>query len=310
MKHPCVSVILPVYNGERYIRQSIESILAQTYQDFELLVIDDGSTDGTAGIVKAYENRLRYIRQPNSGASHARNQGIRLSQGKHVAFQDADDLWEPEKLAIQVNFLDRHPDVGLVHCDCEIIDEEGHTIFRSKHSEREEGYWRLFQQGHAVGMYSVMLRRELLDKTGLFDEEFPKAGLEDVDFWARLGKITLFHCLPTVLVKHRFHRYSTCKMSENTLLPLEHRALMLKKMLARFGDDPERRKFLEGEVVSYKSDLGKFLLKQGRVADGRKELWDSILMNLKGPRDFGKLGRSILRLIRSARLWHKHKVET
>ena len=83
---------------------------------------------------------------------------------------------------------------------------------------------------------------------------------------------------------------------------------MLQKMLARFADDPARRKFLEGEVVSYRADLGKTLLKQGRVADGRKELKDSILMNLKGPRDFSKLVRSILRLIRSAYLWHK--VET
>src|SRR5213594_664427 len=87
---PYVSVIIPVFNGERYIRQTIESVLAQTYNNFEILVIDDGSTDGTAGIVKSYENKLRYIRQPNRGASQARNQGIRLSQGKYIAFQDAD----------------------------------------------------------------------------------------------------------------------------------------------------------------------------------------------------------------------------
>src|SRR5438552_12366709 len=91
---PRVSVIIPVFNGERYIRQTIESVLAQTYQDFELLVIDDGSTDGTAEAVKEYEKNLRYVRQGNGGASKARNQGIRLSQGEYLAFQDADDLWD------------------------------------------------------------------------------------------------------------------------------------------------------------------------------------------------------------------------
>src|SRR5207249_4053026 len=210
--------------------------------------------------------KLRYIRQPNRGASQARNQGIRLSQGKYIAFQDADDLWDREKLAIQVEFLEKNPDIGLVHCNCDGIDEEGRTFVRWKNSEREEGYYRLFMQGQAVAISSAMFRRALLDQSGLFDEDFQKAGLEDISFLSRLAQITRFHCIPQALVKHRVHRYSTCRTFENTTIPLEHRALMLKKMLSRFADDPARRKFLEGEVVAYKSDLGKTLLKQGRVA--------------------------------------------
>lgn len=296
---PNVSVIIPVFNGERYIRQAIESVLAQTYQDFELLVVDDGSTDGTPEAIQEYEKSLRYVRQTNGGASKARNHGIRLSQGKFIAFQDADDLWAPEKLAVQVEFLEKNPDIGLVHCNCDGIDEEGRTFIRWKNSERKEGYYRLFMQGHAVAVFSALFRRALLDQSGLFDEEFPKAGLEDISFLSRLGDITRFHCIPLTLVKHRVHPYSTCRTFENTSIPLEHRALMLKKLVSRFGDDPQRRKFLEGEFVSYKSDLGKRLLTQGHVADGRKELWNSIVSNVKGPRDPAKLGRSLLRLTRS-----------
>src|SRR5436309_7380613 len=144
---PKVSVIIPVFNGERYIRQTIESVLAQTYRDFELLVIDDGSTDGTAEAVKEYEKDLRYVHQGNGGASKARNQGIRFSQGKYIAFLDADDLWEPEKLTIQVEFLERNPKIGLVHCNCDGIDEEGRTFIRWRNFERKEGYYRLFMQG-------------------------------------------------------------------------------------------------------------------------------------------------------------------
>ncbi len=298
---PTVSVIIPVFNGERYIRQTIESVLAQTYRDFELVIVDDGSTDGTTEVVKHYEHNVRYISQANGGASKARNQGICMSRGRYIAFQDADDLWDPNKLAIQAEFLDNNPDIGLVHCDCDGIDEEGKTFIRWKNSGREEGLYRLFTQGHAVGVFSAMFRRALLARSGLFDEDFPKAGLEDSEFMSRLSEITRFHCIPKTLVKHRVHPYSTCRTFANTSIPLEHRALMLDKMMSRFAGEPERRKFLEGEMVSYRSDLGKRLLVQGRVADGRKELWDSVLLNLKGPRDPGKLVRSILRLIRSAR---------
>src|SRR5438093_7588070 len=196
---PYVSVIIPVFNGERYIRQTIESVLAQTYNNFEILVIDDGSTDGTAEAVKEYEKNLRYVRQGNGGASKARNQGIRFSQGKYIAFQDADDLWGREKLAIQVEFLEKNPDIGLVHCNCDGIDEEGRTFVRWKNSEREEGYYRLFMQGQAVAISSAMFRRALLEQSGLFDEEFPKAGLEDISFLSRLAQITQFHCIPQAL---------------------------------------------------------------------------------------------------------------
>jgi len=294
-----VSVIIPVFNGERYIRQAIRSVLAQTFEDIELLVVDDGSTDGTAEAVRSCRDRIHYTRQPNGGASKARNEGIRRSRGRYIAFLDADDLWRPEKLALQVEYLERHAAVGLVHCDVEGIDEEGRPFIRWQNSDREEGYYWLFMQGHAVLISSAMFRRALLERSGLFDEEFKKAGLEDIDFWSRMGVVTGFSCMATPLVQHRMHRQSTCRRFEGTAIPFKHRRLLVKKMMSRFGDDEVRRRFLQGEMVSYRSDLGKWLVGQGRVAAGRKQLLESIVFNLRGPRNLGKLGRSVLRLARS-----------
>lgn len=296
---PTVSAIIPVFNGERYIRQAIGSVIAQSFRDFELLVVDDGSTDGTAEAVRSCGNSLHYICQSNGGASKARNEGIRRSRARYVAFLDADDLWKPEKLAAQVEYLERHAAVGLVHCDIEWIDQDGIPFMRWRNSEREEGYYRLFMQGHAVFVSSAMFRRGLLERSGLFDEGFKKAGLEDIDFWSKLADITQFSCVSAPLVQHRVHRRSTCRMLEGTPVPFKHRRLLLKKMLARFGANEARCRFLQGEMVSYRSDLGKWLVGRGRIAAGRKQLVESILFNMRGPRDPGKLARSVLRLVRS-----------
>jgi glycosyltransferase involved in cell wall biosynthesis len=296
---PLVSVVLPVFNGERYLGQTIESVLAQTYTHVEVLVIDDGSQDETPRVARRYGERVRYIRQPHGGASKARNHGLRLSQGTYIAMQDADDLWDKDKLAVQVEFLEGHPGIGLVHCHCDGIDEEGRVFIHWTNSDRREPLYRLFMQGHAVGVFSAMFSRELLQRTGLFDEDFAKAGLEDIDFWNRLSEVTTFHCLPRALVQHRVHQHSSCRTLERTSVPLEHRDLMIRKLLARYANDPVRRRFLEREYVGYKSDLGKLLMKQGLVGQGRRALWEAIVLNLRGPKDAARLGRAFLRLVRT-----------
>ena len=296
---PLVSVVLPVFNGERYLRQTIDSILNQTYGHFELLVIDDGSEDGTPNVIRAYGDQVRFLRQPHGGASKARNHGLRLSQGKYIAMQDADDLWNKDKLALQVEFLEKHPDFGLVHCNCEGIDEEGRVFVHWINSNRTEALYRLFMHGHAVGVFSAVFKRDLLDRSGMFDEEFAKAGLEDIDFWNRLSELTSFHCLSKTLVQHRIHRHSSCRKSEGTSVPFDHRFLMINKLLMRYSNDSKRRKFLEGEYVAYKNDLGKQLLKQGLIGQGRRALREAVMLNLHGPKDAAKLCRSLLRLFRS-----------
>ncbi|MGH9429256.1 MAG: glycosyltransferase family 2 protein, partial [Terriglobia bacterium] len=133
MGSPCVSVIMPVHNGERFLAEAIESILSQALSDFEFLIVDDGSTDHTRDIVLSYgDHRIRYFRLgANEGVSVARNVGIYKSCGDYIACMDSDDISMPERLERQARFLDSHTDAGLVACGYEIMDERGRNLFKN-----------------------------------------------------------------------------------------------------------------------------------------------------------------------------------
>ena len=118
---PRVSVVIPTYNYGHLLEQSLESVFAQTYKDYEVILVDDGSTDDTPGIAARYEGRIRYFRKENGGPSSARNEGIRQARGPLIAFLDSDDLWLPHKLAVQTAFADAHPEYGLVYCDMQHV---------------------------------------------------------------------------------------------------------------------------------------------------------------------------------------------
>lgn len=117
MRGPLVSVVIPAYNAERFVGEAIDSVLGQSYRRFEVIVVDDGSNDGTAARLRAYRDRVRHVHQANGGVGSARNRGIALATGDYIAFLDADDVWTPDKLAVQVEIADRHPESGLIACD-------------------------------------------------------------------------------------------------------------------------------------------------------------------------------------------------
>jgi|SRR5579859_4781460 len=121
---PLVDVIIPVFNGERYLATAIESVLAQDYQPLELVVVDDGSTDSTAAIIQQY-SRVRWLRQPNQGHGVAKNTGLSATRGEFVAFLDADDVWRPEKARLQVAQLQQNPALGYVTCYCQLMRQPG-----------------------------------------------------------------------------------------------------------------------------------------------------------------------------------------
>ena len=125
-----VSVVIPTYNRARVLPEVLEHVLQQTFQDFDIWVLDDGSQDGTPEAIAGFLNtRVRYVRQDNSGVAAARNAGIRASDGELIALLDSDDLWAHDKLARQVSFLDRHPDVNVVCCDLVKFGEESSGPF-------------------------------------------------------------------------------------------------------------------------------------------------------------------------------------
>tara|TARA_R110002095_G_scaffold110827_2_gene96951 strand:+ start:405 stop:1253 length:849 start_codon:yes stop_codon:yes gene_type:complete len=185
---------------ERYILRSVESVLAQEYPLIELIVVDDGSSDGTVRVLKPLNEKLHIIRQENRGLSCARNRGILAATGDFVAFLDADDYWRPGKLAAQVALLERNPAVGFVSCDAALESETGDPV----------GEWRfdgaggdllhnIFERNAIVpgSGSAVVVRRELFSVAGLFDRFL--TSLEDIDMWMRLASVTRFDCVPEPL---------------------------------------------------------------------------------------------------------------
>lgn len=203
-----VSIIIPTYNRKEYVQQAIDSVLAQTHTDHEIIVVDDGSTDGTGEALAArYGDKIRYVWQENQGESAARNAGIRLSNGMYVAFLDSDDLWVAEKLSIQIRWLEDHPDAGLLSCRAENIDAGGHSLSvypaDAEAAIVRKGYEELYQSNIVGSPSAVIVPSAVLEKAGGFDDTIRYG--EDWDLWLRIAAIADFYYLPQVLVKIRIH---------------------------------------------------------------------------------------------------------
>jgi cellulose synthase/poly-beta-1,6-N-acetylglucosamine synthase-like glycosyltransferase len=202
---PKVSVVMSVYNGERYLAEAIESILAQTFPDFEFIIIDDGSTDSTPDILNRYDDaRIVLVRnQENIGLTRSLNRGIRMAHGDYVARQDADDVALPERLAAQVSFLDEHPGIGVVGTWVAYIDENGRPIkiIRTPASPALIRWLLLF--GTCLMHSSVLIRRSCLEGVAVYRSEILYA--QDYDLWIRLSAKTRLANLPEILQQMRVH---------------------------------------------------------------------------------------------------------
>lgn len=182
-----VSVIIPTYNSEEYLRESIESIFNQTFKDYEIILVDDGSTDNTREIVKQFYPSVKYIYQDQGGAARARNTGIRAARGEFIAFLDADDIWLPTKLEKQVEHFRQHTDVGFIFTEHSQFNENG--IIRSFVGKRDrlvkgEILENIFLYS-GVATPTVIVRKKVFEQVGLFDEDLIAA--EDDNMWLRIA---------------------------------------------------------------------------------------------------------------------------
>jgi glycosyltransferase involved in cell wall biosynthesis len=199
---PLVSVIIPTYNCAPYLSEAIDSVLLQAGVNMEIIVVDDGSTDNTKEVVEKYRGRITYITQvPGRGASAARNLGIQHASGEWIAFQDADDIWLPEKLAMQLDALQSYPHARLVFADT-LVSRDRVVIQDSLMSKRLKNwcernttqipdvyYGHVYREllfGNYICTITVMLHRSVLDEVGIFDETL-KVG-EDYDLWLRIAR--------------------------------------------------------------------------------------------------------------------------
>ena len=196
MTTPTVTVVIPSYNSLRYIAETMETVFNQTYQDFEVLIVNDGSTDGTAEWIEQLskkESRVRMISQANKGLPGARNTGIKQARGKYIAILDADDLWEPTKLEKQVDSLDNNPEVGLCYTWTALADSEGNSTGRVVASHAQGNVWQQLTEMNMVCCGSTpMIRRSCFDDVGLFDENLRFS--EDWDMWLRIAAGISFFC--------------------------------------------------------------------------------------------------------------------
>ncbi|MBF0511928.1 MAG: glycosyltransferase [Candidatus Omnitrophica bacterium] len=201
---PKVSVIIPTYNRGQYIQQALESVLAQTFHDYEIIVIDDGSTDNTQEILRRFKGKIRSMRQDNQGISKTRNQAISRSNGQYIAFLDSDDYWVSEKLEEQVRILDRHPHVGLVYARMPIINEQGERIGMKPSGVCGRNFKELLEVWGDLPTSTIMTRKECFERAGLFDTSL--CTMEDIDMWIRIARYyDLYEIENKVLAYYRRH---------------------------------------------------------------------------------------------------------
>ena len=200
MTTPKVTVLMPVYNAERCLREAINSILSQTFDDFEFLVIDDGSTDGSAAIIQSCTDpRRRFVQNPrNLGLTATLNLGLGMAQGKYIARMDADDVSLPERLAKQVAFLDMHPDVGIVGVWAEAF---GDAQFRIPHPPDAETIRAKLLFDSALVHPAVLMRRAFLDTHHLRYQ--PLGHFEDYELWQRAARLFPLANIPEILFRYR-----------------------------------------------------------------------------------------------------------
>lgn len=214
-KAPLVSIIMPAYNASSTIQETLQTILQQTYENWELVLIDDGSQDNTCELVALInDNRIHLYREENKGSALARSQGTELAQGKYITFLDADDHWEPNKLEAQVELFQRlHPSVGMIHSNYVEFDHKGfYSPKPLRYCEKLKISGKIYEDlliHNFIGLLTVIVKKEVIDQVGVFDPIY--TGAEDWDLWLRIAKLYEVAYLPSPLARYRLNPHGQSK---------------------------------------------------------------------------------------------------
>lgn len=279
---PKVCVIMPCYNGEKFIGEAIESVLNQTYKNWELIIVDDGSTDNSKEVIKRYFNdhRIKYIaHKENRGIPAARNTGIKASKGEYIAFLDQDDIWLPEKLKEQIETFNMGGDqeTGLVFSDIMhlIGDETIRPEWPSKYvpnnlriKSKEEVLKSLFLQNF-IPSISVIVRKDCFDRLGLLNENIT-GGADDYDFWLRISGHFKIIYINKPFVKKRIHEnnYSNMEGFFKDGLHISNMAIKLYPFLAKYSNKKKGRLYY---------NYGRYLQKIGESSKSKEAIQIAIL---------------------------------
>ena len=262
---PTVSVIIHTYNNEKFIAETVESVLNQTYKDYEIIVVDDGSADGTRDALVPYMQKIRYHYKENGGIASAKNAGISLSETEFIAFLDHDDLWAPNKLLLQMEHFNENPQIGLVYAK--------YTSFRDGKELRtkpEKGYsgW-IFKEllsKSFIQTSTVVVKRECLDAVGPYDETFSLG--DEYDMFLRIAR--KFQCgfVDKGLTRYRVHDTNA---SNNDFLFDNENLGVYKKIYNDFTDlDGVEKKILRKRIARYSMKVAEGLYSQGKLEESKE----------------------------------------
>jgi len=219
-KKPLVSIVIPVYNGANYLREAIESALAQTYENIEVLVVNDGSNDGgaTERIALSYGDQIRYFRKENGGVASALNRGIREMRGEYFSWLSHDDVYYPHKIEVQMNYVDTHTLQNVVlYGDYDVVDEKGNIVYSPRLPEVPPSRFRYFITTHSmVHGCTLLIPRACINRTGCFNEALKTT--QDYDFWFRMASRFNFIHLSNTLLKSRSHEAQGTKTMSSVVV--------------------------------------------------------------------------------------------
>jgi glycosyltransferase involved in cell wall biosynthesis len=271
---PHVSVVIPAYNSEAYIAEAIQSALDQSYRDLEVIVVDDGSTDGTEKIVRAFPYPVIYHRQENGGAGAARTLGVKHASGEWIAFLDSDDVWYSEKLAVQLEEARRQPSCGFFYSDMDTTDEAGCLVEKDFLQARTEQRKKekkpaldaiVFNNLPFPYPSTVLLNRSLFLRAGGFSKTFVANYHEDFEFFARLAHSEPIHFIPRSLVRYRLVPSETKDQFRNSNWPI-----LLSHLWQMWSSAPAKQAILLPYYGQYFSNQGKSLLRSGKYREARE----------------------------------------
>lgn len=228
-----VSVVTPTYNRARFLPEAVNSVLAQTYTDLELIIVDDGSVDDTRNVLEPFlaDGRVRYFYQENQGQSYARNLALEIAAGDFIAFLDSDDLWAPDKLEKQLAVLQKEPEVDIVHGDEAMIDEHGAVISLENMKRYSGRITRRLLADNSVSITTALVRRRCFDEMGGFDTSVGVA--DDYELWLRFSARYCFHYQPDIVASYRV---MADQISSDKRRRFAANERIIREFLVRYGE--------------------------------------------------------------------------